>query len=64
MKAFYGFNFPLQTASKSPSVIVKVASGFLLASKATLPSPFFKSMVNDLTTGPFFFSVILNPKTA
>jgi len=28
MKAIYGFSVPLQTLSKSPSSIVKVASGF------------------------------------
>ena len=37
MNAIYGFNLPMQTASKSSSVIVKVASAFAGAPYVVLP---------------------------
>ena len=44
INAIYGFNLPRQTASKSSSVIVKVASAFSGLPFFTLPCPFFKSI--------------------
>jgi hypothetical protein len=58
MKAFYGFNFPKQTYSKSSSPITKEASAVLDSPATTLPYPFFKSIIQVLTTGPPFLAEI------
>lgn len=58
MKAFYGLSFPKQTASKSSSVIVKVASAYLSSPTLTHPYPFLISMIQLLTGFPFFSFLI------
>lgn len=63
INAIYGFKVPLQTDSKSPSVIVNTASGFSDTFYWTFPYPFLRSIskIND-GFSPFFF-VISKPRT-
>jgi hypothetical protein len=44
IKAIYGFSFPMQTASKSSSVIVNVASGFAGLPFLVWPCPLLRSI--------------------
>jgi len=64
MKAFYGLRVPKHTASKSLSVIVKVASAYLSNPTLTFPYPFLRSIIQLLIGFPFFSFLISKLKTA